>query len=70
MRGKNPAIGNTLPSEPLIWILWRNQKFYRAKAKRIQHHQTSFTTHVKGTSPGKKERPQLEIRKLQDERFH
>ena len=41
----------TLPSEDLIQIRWRNQKLYRqAKAKRIQHHQTSSTTNAKGTS--------------------
>ena len=33
----------------------RNQKLYRqAKAMRIQHHQTSFTINVKGTSLGGK----------------
>ena len=26
----------------------------KAKAKRIQHHQTSFTTNAKGTSTGRK----------------
>ena len=44
-----------LPSKDLIRIQWRNQKLYRqAKAKRIQHHQTSFTTNAKGTSLGGK----------------
>ena len=34
---------------------WRNQKLYRqAKVKRIQHHQTSFTTNARGTSLGRK----------------
>ena len=28
----------------------------KSKAKRIQHHQTSFTTNTKGTSPGRKHR--------------
>ena len=38
-----------LPSKDLIQIQGRNQKLYRqAKAKRIQHHQTSFTTNAKG----------------------
>ena len=33
----------------------RNQKLSRqAKVKRIQHHQTSFTTNAKGTSLGSK----------------
>ena len=44
-----------LPSKDLIQIQQRNQKLYRqAKAKRIQHHQTSFTTNAKGTSLGGK----------------
>ena len=31
-----------------------NQKLYRqGKTKRIQHHQTSFTTNAKGTSLGR-----------------
>ena len=42
-------------SKALIQIRWRNQKLYRqAKAKRIQHHQTSFTTITKGNSLGNK----------------
>ena len=41
----------TLASSDLIQIRQRNQKLYRqAKAKRIQHHQTSSTTNTKGTS--------------------
>ena len=46
---------NTLPSKTLLQIWWRNQKLSRqAKIKRIQHHQTSFTTNAKGTSLGRK----------------
>ena len=46
---------NTLLSKTLIQIWWKNQKLYRqAKVKRIQDHQTSFTTNVKGTSLGRK----------------
>ena len=38
---------NTL-SKALIHIWQRNQKLYRqAEAKRIQHHQTGFTTNDK-----------------------
>ena len=45
----------TLPSMTLLQIWWRNQKLSRqAKVKRIQHHQTSFTTNAKGTSLGRK----------------
>ena len=54
MKGKN-LIENTLPSKTLIQIWQRNQKLSRqAKVKRIQHHQTSFTTNAKGTSLGRK----------------
>ena len=54
---KKPTTKNTLPSKVLIQIRWRNQKFFReAKAQRIQHHQTSFTTNAKGTSLGRKEK--------------
>ena len=48
MKGKNLQPGSTLPGKDLIQIQWRNQKLYRqAKAKRIQHHQTSSTTNAK-----------------------
>ena len=41
-----------IPSKALIQI-WGNQKLHReAKAKRIQHHQTSIATNAKGTSLG------------------
>ena len=40
----------SLPSKDLTQNWWRNQKLFRqAKVKRIQYHQTSFTTNVKGT---------------------
>ena len=42
----------------------RDQKIYtQVKAKRTQHHQTSFTTNVKGTSLKKNKRPQITTRK-------
>ena len=42
---EEPTTKITLPGKDLIWIQRRNQKLYRqAKAKRIQHHQTSSTT--------------------------
>ena len=42
-----------LPSKDLIQIQRRSQKLFRqTKAKRIQHHQTSFTTNAKETSLG------------------
>ena len=52
---EEPTTKNTLPSMTLLQIWWRNQKLSRqAKVKRIQHHQTSFTTNAKGTSLGRK----------------
>ena len=53
-KGK-PTIKNTLPSKNLIQFQWTNQKLWTSKVKRIQHHQTSFITYFKGTSPGKKD---------------
>ena len=56
MKGeRKPTIKNTLPSKTHIQIWWRNQKLSRqAKVKRIQHHETSFTTNAKGISLGRK----------------
>ena len=55
MEREEPTTKNTLPSKTLLQIWWRNQKLSRqAKIKRIQHHQTSFTTNAKGTSLGRK----------------
>ena len=52
---KEPTTKNTLPSNTLLQIWWRNQKLSRqAKVKRIQHHRTSFITNAKGTSLGRK----------------
>ena len=46
-----------LPSKALIQIQKRNQKFYKyTKAKRTEHHQTSFTTNAKGNSLSRKEK--------------
>ena len=40
----------TVPSKGLTENWWRNKKLFRqAKVKRIQYHQTSFTTTVKPT---------------------
>ena len=52
MKGKKTT---RLLSKNLIQIQQRTQKLYRqAKAERVQHHQTSFTTNAKGTSLGGK----------------
>ena len=54
----------TLPGKDRIQIRWRNQKLYRqAKAKRIQHHQTSSTTNAKGTSLSGKHREEEDLQK-------
>ena len=46
-----------LPSKDLIQIRRINQQFYRqAKAERIQNHQTSSSTNVKGSSLDRKQR--------------
>ena len=40
-------------------------KFFRqAKVKRIQHHQTSFTTNAKGTSLGRKHNTRKNLQKI------
>ena len=39
-------------------------KASQTKAKRIQHHQTSFTTNVKGTSLGEKEKATTGSKKI------
>ena len=52
---EEPTTKNTLTSKTLLQIWWRNQKLSRpGKIKRIQHHQTGFTTNAKETSLGRK----------------
>ena len=51
MKENNPTSKITLSGKNLLQIQRRNQKLYKqAKVKKIQHHQTSFTTNAKGTS--------------------
>ena len=38
--------------------------YRKAKAKRTQHHQTSFTTNTKGTSLGRKEKVTTRKKKI------
>ena len=71
------ATENTLPSKALIQIQWRNQKLYRQakslqkrKAKRIKHHQTSYTTNAKGTSLGGKEKTTTRNKKIMNGKVH
>ena len=62
---------NNLLSKALTQIQQRNQKLYRqAKAKRIQHHQTSFATNVKGTSLGRRERATTRNKKTTNGKPH
>ena len=54
IKGKHPQPRLLYPVNYIL-IQQRNQKLYRqAKAKRIQHHQTTFTTNAKGTYLGGK----------------
>ena len=63
---KTPTTKDILPSKALIQIYRRNQKLYtQEKAKRIQHHQTIFTTYAKWTTLGGKKGHNIETRKLQ-----
>ena len=48
--GEKSTTKITVPSKDLIQNWWRYKKLFRqAKVKRIQYHQTSFTTNVKQT---------------------
>ena len=50
MKGKNLKPKIIVPSIGLIQNWWRNKKLFRqAKGKRIQYHQTSFTTNATQT---------------------
>ena len=60
MKGTNSTVKIILPSKDLIKIQKRNQELYRkAKAKKIQHHQTKSSTNAKGSSLDKKHRKKL-----------
>ena len=51
--------------------LTKKSKVYRqAKAKRFQHHQTSFTTNPKGISLGIKEKVTTRIKEITNEKAH
>ena len=54
-----------IPGKDLIQNLWRNQKLFRQeKVKKIQCHQTRFTTNVKGTYILKKYKRKKKIYKI------
>ena len=55
MKGKNLQLRLLYPARISFRFSEEIKNLYRqAKAKRIQHHQTSFTTNAKGTSLGRK----------------
>ena len=61
---EEPTIKDILPSKTFLQIWWRNQKLSRqAKVKRIQQHQTSFTTNAKGVSLDKKHKERKDLQK-------
>ena len=61
-------MNSTQWDSPLIWQ--RNQKLSRqAKLKRIQHHQTSFTTNAKGTTLGRKHKRRKDLQKINPKQF-
>ena len=50
LKGKKSTTRITISGKDLIQNWWRNKKLFRqAKVKRIQYHQTSYTTNVKQT---------------------
>ena len=50
LKGKKSTTKITVPGKDLTENWWRNKKLFRqAKVNRIQYHQNSFTTNVKGT---------------------
>jgi len=57
MKGQNLTTRSTQASKSLIQIWWENQQLYKqAVGERIQHHPMKFTTNVKGSSLGEKEK--------------
>ena len=68
---EEPRTKNMLSSKYFIQIWWINQKLYRhSNAKRIQHHQNSFTTNTKGTSQGGKEKDVTVKPEITNEKAH
>ena len=64
---ENSATKITVPCKNLIQNWGRSKKVFRqAKVERIQYHQTSFTTHVKGAYKVKKYKRQ-EKKNLQNQ---
>ena len=53
-KGKNVQPRILYPATFLFRLEEKSKLYKQAKAKKIQHHQTSFTTNAKGTSLGGK----------------
>ena len=65
LKGEKYTTKITVPSKDLIQDWWRNKKLFRqAEVKRIQYHQTSFTTNIKGTYIVKKYNRRKKIYKI------
>ena len=65
LKRKKSTTKITVPCKDLIQNWWRIKMLFRqAKVKRIQYHQTSFTTNVKGTYIVKKYNIRKEIYKI------
>ena len=65
LKGKKSTTKITVPSKDLIQNWWRNKKLFRqGKVKRIQYHQTNFTTNVEGTYIVKKYKRRKKIYKI------
>ena len=60
----------TVPGKDLIQNLWRNKNILRqAEVKRIQNHQTNFTTNVKGIYIVKKYKRKKKIYKTNPQKL-
>ena len=57
-------INNTLHQNSCSDLMETSKALWHAKAKRDQHHETSFTTNVKGTSLGEKEKAMNKNKKI------
>ena len=56
MKGKNLNQEYSTQQDSPPSDMLEKSKSRQAKVKRIQHHQTSFTTNAKGTSLGRKQK--------------
>ena len=66
MKGKNWQPRILYPGRLSFRFDGEIRLYRQVKAKRIQHHQTSFTTNVKGTSLSKKEKTTTRKKKIME----